>query len=224
MSDAISRMRIEVPEEVLDDLRRRLARTRFPDQIDGAGWGYGTDGAYLRELCGYWRDKFDWRAQEAPLNRFEHYQTSVDGQKVHFIHARSKHPNAFPLVITHGWPGSVFEFHKIIGPLTDPVAHGGSARDAFHVVCPSMPGYGFSGPTREPGWDVRRVAETIAKLMARLGYARYGAQGGDWGAIITTQIALVDPAHVRGHPPEHGGRRRAAGRRESDGGRLRPRR
>jgi microsomal epoxide hydrolase len=198
VSDAISRMRIEVPEEVLDDLRRRLAAARFPDQIPGSGWSYGTDGAYLRELCSYWRDKFDWRAQEALLNRFEHYHTSIDGQKLHFVHARSKLPGALPLVITHGWPGSVFEFHKIIGPLVDPVAHGGSERDAFHVVCPSIPGYGFSGPTHESGWDVRRVAESFAKLMARLGYTRYGAQGGDWGAIITTQLALVDPEHVAG--------------------------
>ena len=198
MSDAISRMRIEVPEEVLDDLRRRLTAARLPDQIPGSGWGYETDGAYLRELCSYWRDKFDWRAQEALLNRFEHHHTLIGGQKVHFVHARSKIPGALPLVITHGWPGSVFEFYKIIGPLVDPVAHGGSVRDAFHVVCPSIPGYGFSGPTHEPGWDVRRVAETFAKLMARLGYTQYGAQGGDWGSIITTQLALVDPEHVAG--------------------------
>jgi len=198
MSDAISRMRIEVPEEVLDDLRRRLAAARFPDQIPGSGWGYGTDGAYLRELCSYWRDKFDWRAQESLLNRFEHHRTLIGGQNVHFVHARSNVPGALPLVITHGWPGSIFEFHKIIGPLVDPVAHGGKALDAFHVICPSIPGYGFSGPTHEPGWDVRRVAETFAKLMARLGYTKYGAQGGDWGAIITTQLALVDPEHVAG--------------------------
>jgi len=198
MTDAISRMRIEVPEEVLDDLRRRLAATRFPDQIPGSGWDYGTDGAYLRELCSYWRDKYDWRAQEALLNRFDHHRTMIDGQNLHFVHARSTVPGAFPLLITHGWPGSVFEFHKIIGPLVDPAAHGGDARDAFHVICPSMPGYGFSGPTREPGWDVRRVAETFARLMARLGYARYGAQGGDWGAIVTTHLGLLDPQHVQG--------------------------
>jgi microsomal epoxide hydrolase len=198
MTDAISRMRIEVPEEVLDDLRRRLAATRFPDQIPGSGWDYGTDGAYLRELCSYWRDKYDWRAQEAALNRFEHFHTSIDGQKVHFLHARSRQPDAFPLLITHGWPGSVYEFHKILGPLTDPAAHGGNQRDAFHVICPSMPGYGWSGPTREPGWDVGRVAQTFAKLMDRLGYARYGAQGGDWGAIVTTYLGLSDPQHVAG--------------------------
>jgi pimeloyl-ACP methyl ester carboxylesterase len=198
MSDAISRMRIEVPEEVLDDLRRRLATARFPDQIPGSGWGYGTDGAYLRELCGYWREKYDWRAQEAELNRLDHFRTSIDGQNVHFVHARSQLPGALPLLITHGWPGSIYEFHKIIGPLVDPVAHGGSPADAFHVICPSIPGYGFSGPTRESGWDVRRVADTWKKLMARIGYGRYGAQGGDWGSIITTQLALVDPEHVVG--------------------------
>jgi microsomal epoxide hydrolase len=191
-------MRIEVPEEVLDDLRRRLAATRFPDQIPGSGWDYGTDGAYLRELCSYWRDKYDWRAQEAALNRFEHFHTSIDGQKVHFIHARSRESGALPLLITHGWPGSVYEFHKIIGPLTDPAAHGGRATDAFHVVCPSMPGYGWSGPTCEPGWEVGRVAQTFAKLMDRLGYPRYGAQGGDWGAIVTSYLGMLEPQHVAG--------------------------
>jgi microsomal epoxide hydrolase len=198
MSDAISRMRIEVSEEVIEDLRRRLAATRFPDQIPGSGWEYGTDGAYLRELCGYWREKFDWRAQEALLNRFDHHRTTIDGQNLHFVHQRSKAPGALPLLISHGWPGSVFEFHKIIGPLVDPAAHGGDARDAFHVICPSLPGYGFSGPTREPGWDVRRVAETFAKLMERLGYSKYGAQGGDWGSIVTTHLGLLDAQHVAG--------------------------
>jgi microsomal epoxide hydrolase len=198
VSDAIQRMRIEVPEEVLEDLRRRLSAARFPDQIPGSGWDYGTDLAYLRELVAYWRDKYDWREHERRLNAFEHFTTAIDGQKVHFIHARSKHANALPLVITHGWPGSVYEFHKIIGPLTDPAAHGGNAADAFHVVCPSIPGYGFSGPTHEPGWDVGRVATTIARLMARLGYARYGAQGGDWGAIVTTYLGVQDPQHVAG--------------------------
>jgi pimeloyl-ACP methyl ester carboxylesterase len=198
MTDAVQRMRIEVPEEVLEDLRRRLAATRFPDQIPGSGWEYGTDGAYLRELCSYWRDKYDWRTHEAELNRFEHYRTTIDGQNVHFVHARSKSPSAFPLIISHGWPGSVYEFHKIIGPLTDPAAHGGSDGDAFHVICPSIPGYGWSGPTHERGWDVGRVAGTFAKLMARLGYARYGAQGGDWGSITTTYRGLEDPQHLAG--------------------------
>jgi pimeloyl-ACP methyl ester carboxylesterase len=196
MSEAIEPFRIQVSDATLADLRERLSRTRFPDQIEGAAWDYGTELGYLRELVAYWRDKFDWRAQEAALNRFPQFRTAQGGgQRVHFLHVRSPHPNAFPLVITHGWPGSIFEFHKIIGPLVDPPAHGGDARDAFHVVCPSIPGYGFSDPPRTRGWDTRRMAETNAQLMAQLGYARYGAQGGDWGAIISTQNALVDPQH-----------------------------
>jgi microsomal epoxide hydrolase len=198
VSEAIEKFEIRVPEEVLADLRERLSRTRFPDQMEGSGWDYGTDTAYLAELCAYWREKFDWRAQEALLGRFEHFRTEIDGQPLHFVHQRSPVAGALPLLVTHGWPGSVYEFHKILGPLSDPEAHGGSRDDAFHVVCPSMPGYGFSGPTREPGWDVRRVAEAEAKLMARLGYGRYGAQGGDWGALVTTHLGLVDPAHVCG--------------------------
>ncbi|MFQ5415918.1 MAG: epoxide hydrolase family protein [Myxococcota bacterium] len=213
MSEAVEPFSIEVPDAVLDDLRERLARTRYPDQIPGSGWDYGTDGTYLRELCAYWRDKFDWRAQEALLNGFDQFRSEIDGQLLHFIHQRSKEPRALPLVITHGWPGSVFEFHKIIGPLTDPVAHGGRAEDAFHVVCPSMPGYGFSGPTRKPGWDVREVAVIIAKLMARLGYDRYGAQGGDWGSMVTAHLGAHDSEHVCGihlnmvvaFPPAGGG-------------------
>jgi microsomal epoxide hydrolase len=194
----LKRFRIEVAEEVLEDLRERLARTRFPDQVEGAGWDYGTELSYLKELCEYWRERFDWRAQEAALNRFDQFTTSIDGQTLHFIHARSQQADALPLVITHGWPGSVFEFTKIIGPLTDPAAHGGDARDSFHVICPSMPGYGFSGPTREPGWDVQRVAEAEIELMRHLDYQRYGAQGGDWGAIVSTQMGRLDPDHCCG--------------------------
>jgi microsomal epoxide hydrolase len=198
VSEAIEKFEIRVSDQDLDDLRERLSRTRWPDQIPGSGWDYGTELGYLQELCEYWREKFDWRAQEALLNRFEHYRTEIDAQPLHFLHARSKVPEALPLVITHGWPGSVFEFYKILGPLTDPESHGGDRADAFHVVCPSMPGYGWSGPTREPGWDVRRVAGVVAKLMARLGYARYGAQGGDWGALVTTHLGLLDAAHLCG--------------------------
>jgi microsomal epoxide hydrolase len=152
----------------------------------------------VKELCAYWRDKFDWRRVEAELRRYEHGETTVDGQRLHFLHARSRHAAALPLVVTHGWPGSILEFTKILGPLTDPTAHGGEARDAFHVVCPSIPGYGFSGPTAARGWDVQRVAEAEIELMRRLGYARYGAQGGDWGALISTQIGRLDPAHCAG--------------------------
>jgi microsomal epoxide hydrolase len=197
-ADAITPFRIDVPEEVLTDLRERLRRTRWPDQIPGAEWVYGTDLATLQELCAYWADGFDWRAAEVELNRWPQFETDVDGLHLHFVHARSPHPGAFPLVITHGWPGSVSEFLKILGPLTDPPAHGGDAADAFHVVAPSMPGYGFSGPTARPGVDIRAVAEVNAALMARLGYRRYGAQGGDWGAAASAQVGLLDADHVAG--------------------------
>jgi microsomal epoxide hydrolase len=189
---------VDVPEAVLDDLRDRLARTRWPDQIPGSGWGYGTDLGYLRDLCETWRTSFDWRAQEKRFNQWPHFLTEIGGQQVHFIHARSPEPDALPLLITHGWPGSVSEFLDVIGPLSDPRAHGGDPADAFHVVCPSIPGYGWSGPTREPGWDVRRVSETWKQLMAGLGYERYGAQGGDWGAIISSDLGLVDAEHLAG--------------------------
>ncbi|MCH7709524.1 MAG: epoxide hydrolase [Myxococcales bacterium] len=198
MSQAIDKLDITVSDDVLDDLRERLARTRWPDQIPNSAWEYGTDLAYLQELCEYWREKFDWRKQEALLQQWDHFKTDIDGQNVHFLHARSSIEGALPLVITHGWPGSVFEFYKIIGPLTDPEAHAGDPADAFHVVCPSMPGYGWSGPTHETGYDIRKVAETVSKLMARLGYERYGAQGGDWGAIATTQLGLLDAEHLVG--------------------------
>lgn len=194
----MEKFEVHVPDAVLQDLRDRLERTRLPDQLEGAGWQYGTELEYLRELLAHWRDCFDWRAQERLLNRFAQYRTGIDDIDLHFIHQRSSHPNALPLVITHGWPGSIFEFHKIIDPLVDPVAHGGRAEDAFHVVCPSMPGYGFSSAPRTPGFDVTRVAGTIAKLMDQLGYASYGAQGGDWGSIVSTWLGILDAPHVRG--------------------------
>jgi microsomal epoxide hydrolase len=189
---------VDVPQAALDDLRDRLARTRFPEQIPDAGWDYGTELGYERELVEYWRDTYDWRAQEARLNQLDHFLTTIDGQRVHFIHQRSPEPDALPLVITHGWPGSIVEFLDVIGPLTDPRAHGGDPGDAFHVVAPSIPGYAFSGPTTERGWSARRVAEAWATLMAGLGYDRYGAQGGDWGSIITTHLGLVDADHLAG--------------------------
>jgi microsomal epoxide hydrolase len=194
----MERFEVRIPDAVLDDLRERLSRTRFPDQLEGADWDYGTELGYLKSLCDFWRDGFDWRAQERELNRFDQFKTAIDGLGVHFIHARSKAPHALPIVISHGWPGSIFEFTKIINPLRDPVAHGGRAEDAFHVVCPSIPGYGFSDPPRGPGFDVKSVAGTIAKLMEKLGYTRYGAQGGDWGAIITSWLALLEPERVCG--------------------------
>jgi len=189
---------IAVPDAVLDDLRDRLARTRWPDQIPGTTWEYGAELASVQRLCEHWRTEFDWRAAEQRLNRWPQFTTDIDGLHVHFIHARSPHPDAIPLCITHGWPGSVAEFLEVIGPLTDPTAHGGDARDAFHVVAPSMPGYGFSGPTTVTGVDIRRVAATNVALMARLGYERYGAQGGDWGAIATSHMGQLDPEHLHG--------------------------
>jgi pimeloyl-ACP methyl ester carboxylesterase len=199
---------IAVGDAVLRDLHDRLTRTRWPDQVDETGWEYGVPVAYLKALVAYWQTKYDWRAEERKLNQLDQFVTKVDGLDLHFVHARSKEKNALPLVIVHGWPGSFVEFAKIIGPLTDPVAHGGRAEDAFHVVCPSLPGFGFSSKPKERGWSSQRMAEVIAKLMARLGYARYGAQGGDWGAGITRWLATNDGGHcIGGHsnfPP--GGR------------------
>jgi len=195
MSEAIERFEIRVEESILDDLRERLARTRFPDQIAGTGWECGIPIDYLRELVDYWSDEYDWRAQEAELNRFPQFRTSIDGQSIHFIHARSARADALPLLLMHGWPGSIVEFLDVIPRLTDPESHGGRAGDAFHVIAPSLPGYGFSQPTRDSGWDVRRIARAYAELMRRLGCDRYAAQGGDWGAQIATRIATLDAAH-----------------------------
>ena len=188
-SDDVRPFRVNVPEAVLDDLRDRLARTRWPDQIPGSGWDYGTDLAYLQDLCDTWQNKFDWRAQEDRFNRWPHFLTDIDGQQIHFIHARSDNPDALALVITHGWPGSVAEFLDIIEPL----------RADFHVVVPSLPGYGWSGPTTATGWHVPRVADAWVTLMARLGYERYGVQGGDWGAMVSARVAAIDPEHCVGH-------------------------
>lgn len=198
MSLDITPYTIDVPQPALDDLHDRLARTRFPAQIPGAGWDYGTDLDYQRALVAYWRETYDWRAHEARLNQLDHFTATIDGTRVHFVHQRSPEPDALPLIITHGWPGSFVEFLDVIGPLADPRAHGGDPADAFHVVTPSIPGYAFSGPTTDRGWSPRRIAHAWATLMAGLGYDRYGAQGGDWGAIITTQLALVDAAHLAG--------------------------
>jgi len=189
---------VDVPDEVLDDLHERLARTRVPNQVDGAGWSQGTELGYLQDLLAYWRDEFDWRAQEARLNAFDQYRTEIEGQRIHFVHQRSPEPDALPLLISHGWPGSVVEFLDVIGPLTDPGAYGGDPADAFHVIAPSLPGFAFSGPTHEPGWHPRRIAGAYVRLMADLGYDRYGAQGGDWGSIVCACVADLDPAHVAG--------------------------
>jgi epoxide hydrolase len=194
----IEPFRIDVPDDEVDELRRRLVDTRWPDQLPDSGWAYGVDLDYIRPLARYWSHDYDWRHHEAQLNELPQFLTTIDGQRVHFVHARSDEPGALPLVLTHGWPGSFAEFAKLVGPLTDPVKHGGVARDAFHVVVPSLPGYGFSGPTTAPGWDVRRIANAWAELMGALGYERYGAQGGDWGSMVSRHLADIDAAHMCG--------------------------
>jgi epoxide hydrolase len=186
--DKINPFHIAVPDADLDELRARLARTRWPEAECVDDWSQGIPLAYTRELADYWANEYDWPARESALNRFDHFTTEIDGLDIHFIHQRSPHDDAFPLLITHGWPGSVVEFHKVIEPLTNPTAHGGRAADAFHVVCPSLPGFGFSGKPSETGWGVEKIAEAWDTLMVRLGYRRYGAQGGDWGSAVTTQI------------------------------------
>lgn len=191
----IERFEISVDDADLEDLRRRLALTRLPDQIEDTEWEYGIPSDYLRELVEYWLDTYDWRAQEARLNELEHFRTAIDGQSIHFIHARSSHADALPLLLMHGWPGSVVEFLDVIPRLVQPEDHDGLGRDAFHVVAPSLPGYGFSEPTRTRGWDLARIAGAFIELMDRLGYVRYGAQGGDWGAQVATRIGALDPEH-----------------------------
>jgi pimeloyl-ACP methyl ester carboxylesterase len=194
-SDAITPFRIEAAEADLEDLRRRLQATRWPERETVDDWSQGIPLAYVQEVCAYWAEKYDWRAREALLNELPQFRTEIDGCGIHFVHARSPHENALPLVISHGWPGSFVEFHKVIGPLTDPTAYGGDAADAFHVVCPSLPGYGYSDKPTGSGWNVARIADAWGQLMRRLGYDRYLAQGGDWGAIVTTAIGIRDPQH-----------------------------
>jgi pimeloyl-ACP methyl ester carboxylesterase len=198
MHETIRPFRLDVPQADLDDLRERLARTRWPGELPGAGWEAGVPLGYLKDLVAYWHTSYDWRAHEARLNEFPQFTTVIDGQNVHFLHVRSPEPGALPLIITHGWPGSVVEFMKIIGPLTDPAGHGGDPADAFHVVAASLPGFGFSSPLAGPGWDTRRVARAWAELMHRLGYHRYGAQGGDTGSVVSPELGRIDPDHVIG--------------------------
>lgn len=203
----IKRFQINVPQAELDDLADRLARVRWTDPApgDGGGDGDGADGASygvglgeVRRLAEYWRSGYDWRTWESRLNELPQYTTEIDGQNIHFLHVRSAEPDAFPLVLTHGWPGSIVEFLRLIGPLTDPAAHGGDPADAFHVVIPSLPGFGFSGPTTESGWGTARTAAALAELMRRLGYERYGAHGNDAGSLISPELGRVDPEHVAG--------------------------
>lgn len=180
--------RISVGQAVLDDLYDRLDRTRWPDELPDAGWDYGVPLSELRQLVGYWRHEFDWRAAEARLNTIPQIETTIDGARVHAAHIRSAEPDALPLILVHGWPGSLVEFARIIGPLTDPAAHGGNRADAFHLVVPTIPGFTLSGPTAERGWEVGRTAAAFGELMTRLGYTRFGTQGGDWGAAITREM------------------------------------
>jgi microsomal epoxide hydrolase len=194
--DPVVPFKIQVPDPVLVDLKERLAQARFADELPDAGWDYGTNRAYLEQLMSYWRDEYDWRKQEQRLNQFDQFKTSIDGLDIHFIHQRSKSPGAKPLLMLNGWPSSIVEYVKVVGPLTDPVAHGGRAEDAFHVIIPSMPGYGFSDKPRARGYDPARMASMWAKLMTRLGYPRYLTHGSDWGIAVANHLALQDATHM----------------------------
>jgi pimeloyl-ACP methyl ester carboxylesterase len=195
---AIRPFRITIPEADLADLRDRLARTRWPQQIPGTGWERGVPVDYLWELAEYWSTAYDWRAWEARLNAIPQFTTVIEGQTIHFLHVQSPEPDAVPLILTHGWPGSIVEFLGVIGPLTDPRAHGGDPADAFHVVIPSLPGFGFSTPMSSAGWNTGRIARAWAELMRRLGYERYGAQGGDFGAFVAPELGRADSGRVIG--------------------------
>lgn len=179
---------IHASDAELKDLRTRLSMARWPDKETPDDWSQGIPLAYMQEIATYWLEHYDWRAREALLNRWDGFKTGIDGLGIHFLHVRSSNPDALPLVITHGWPGSIVEFQKVIGPLTEPAAHGGDNADAFHVVCPSLPGFGYSDKPDKPGWNIERIAGAWNQLMVKLGYERYVAQGGDWGSIVTTSI------------------------------------
>jgi microsomal epoxide hydrolase len=199
MTSVIPRpFRLDVADADLADLRRRLAETRWPTEVPDLPWRRGVPLAYLKELVEYWLTGYDWRRQEARLNEIPQFTTVLDGANVHFLHVRSPEPDALPLIVTHGWPGSVVEFLDVLGPLSDPRRHGGDPADAFHLVVPSIPGFGLSGPLPEAGWDLARVARAWAGLMHLLGYRRYGAQGGDWGHAISRELGIVDAEHVVG--------------------------
>ncbi len=198
MSDDLTPFAVHVTEDALDDLRQRLARARWPEQATVADWSQGIPRDWLRDLCEYWLRQYDWRRLEARLNALPQFTTEVDGIDIHCVHLRSPYPDAIPLILTHGWPGSVVEFLDVLAPLVDPVAHGGAADDAFHVVCPSLPGFAFSSKPARPGWGTARIARAWSILMTRLGYERFGAQGGDWGAAVTTALAEQQPERLVG--------------------------
>lgn len=195
MSDDIRPFTANIDAAVLDDLRTRLAMTRWPDEETCEGWNQGTPLVYARELAQYWAEEYDWRRFEQKLNGWPQFITNIDDIDIHFIHVRSPHEGALPLIISHGWPGSIVEFHKVIDALADPVAHGGDAADAFHVVAPCLPGYGFSGKPTQTGTTVQKIGTMWGKLMARLGYDRYVAQGGDWGSMVTQSMAQTETTH-----------------------------
>lgn len=222
MADRIEPFVIGVDRAALNDLRDRLRRTRWPERETVGDWSQGVPRGYLQDLCGYWADRYDWRAAAARLNQIPQFMTRIDGLDIHFLHVRSPHPGAVPLLMTHGWPGSFLEFERTLGPLSDPSGHGGDAAGAFHVVVPSLPGYGFSGKPATTGWDVHRIARAWAGLMTRLGYKQFLAQGSDWGTSVSTSLALQVPGRLLGihlvpplAPPDHAatdltGRERAA--------------
>jgi len=193
VTTSIQPFHLSIPESELVDLRRRLELTRWPDPETVGDWSQGVPLTQAKALVEHWQTKYDWRRCEAMLNGLGQFTTEIDGVAIHFLHVRSKHENALPMIMSHGWPGSVIEFHKVIGPLTDPTAHGGKAEDAFHLVIPSLPGYGFSGKPPKAGWGVQKIASVWAELMSRLGYARYVAQGGDWGSLVTTNLGALRP-------------------------------
>lgn len=194
----ITPFRIDIPQSDLDDLRNRLARTRWPGELPDVGWSRGVPLGYLKELAEYWRTRYDWRRQEERLNAFPQYLTEIDGQTIHFLQIQSPEPDAFPLLLLHGWPGSIVEFLEVIEPLSNPRGNGADPGNAFHLIIPSLPGFGFSGPTRDRGWDRGRITRAIATLMHRLGYGRYGAHGGDWGAAIARELGVFDADHLIG--------------------------
>ncbi len=189
---------IQIPQADLDDLHERLAKTRWPSEPAGAGWSRGVPVEYLKELAGYWANTYDWRAAEAEINQYPQFTTSIDGANIHFLHIQSPEPGALPLMLIHGWPGSFVEFLDVIGPLSNPRQYGGDPADAFHLVIPSIPNFAFSGPTTDGGWSSPRIAAAFIELMRRLGYDRYGVQGGDFGAFVGPDMGKADPQHVVG--------------------------
>ena len=206
MSDAateVREFRIDIPEGEIIDLKSRLASTRWPDAETPDDWSQGLPLEYHQEFCKYWETEYDWYKTQEKLNKFPQFKSRFDGIDIHFVHVRSKENNARPLIITHGWPGSIVEFQKVIAPLTDPVGHGGKPEDAFHVVCPSLPGFGFSDKPTGTGWGVVKIAEVWNQLMLRLGYDHYFAQGGDWGSAVTTMIGLQNLGNCKGLHVKH---------------------